>query len=80
MSKVRRKVAPVITVTESNPSSRELFAQRMRMMDEVRSAEYEFTRRPNHLSAAKLTALRHMICEVEMQIVDLDLNHINRKG
>lgn len=68
-----RHRSPVTTVTAVTSESRELYRKRLKLQDEVKREEYQFTRRPTHLRAAKLAALRTLVTEIEMEIVGLDL-------
>lgn len=70
-----RRRSPVTNVVRSTDSSRALYKQRMELQTQVKNEEYLFTRTPTHLRAAKLAALRQLVCEVELQIVGLDLNY-----
>jgi hypothetical protein len=68
----RRKSAPVTATTRSTESA-DKFATRAALIAKIHDAEFEFTRKPNHLNAATLAALRAAICQVELEIVDLNL-------
>lgn len=76
----QRRRSAVTTVTTVTPQSRELYRKRLKLQDEVKREEYQFTRRPTHLRAAKLAALRTLVSEIEMEIVGLDLCYQEGEG